>query len=115
MNQQQLKYAQKRAEEIFERRLAALKKSLVVKEVNLSFEEQIKALKAGEFSVVVPKDSWRRSISECIKFHGEKASDTSAFDKASSKLHKEYRRLLDELVLGDNDIALSMLQKFDVE
>lgn len=115
MNQTQVKYARERAASIYKRRCADLTKKHTVEAVILTTDEKLKALKAGAFTVKPAKD--RRSNyswSENVIFAGEiKGGLDDKYEMAKAQLDAAFTRLNDELVLGDNEQALRLLEAFD--
>lgn len=118
MNQTQLKYARDRATKILARRTETLKASFTVPAVKLSCLERLEALKAGKFKVDTKKAGdnrvwWHSGVT----FTAERAEkfDKKRHDAALAALNADYEKLIDELVLGDNEQALALLKAFETE
>lgn len=119
MNQTQIKYARERANAIYTRKQNDLRKLYTTEAKLLSTDEKLKALKAGAFTIVPQKDrndsGFRRSWDNFVLFTDEIKGglNTDAFEKAKAKLDADFTRINDELVLGDNEQALKLLEAFD--
>jgi hypothetical protein len=114
MNATQLKYARQRAEAIRNARLADLRKKHTTDSISLTLEQRLDALRSGAFTVNPSKvryDHWYNAV----EFMGERdhAFNQEAFDAEKVELEEAYRKLEDELVLGDNDTALALLKEFE--
>lgn len=116
MNQAQLKYARERASTIYKKRVSDLRTAHTVEAKTLTNDEKLKALKAGRFSVPRKASSthlswWHNDITFTDEVKGGLNSDT--FDPAKAKIDTAYEKLIDELVLGDNEQALALLKAFE--
>lgn len=116
MNQTQLKYARDRATKILARRKETLEASFTTPAVTLNCLERLEALKAGKFKVDTKKASdnrlwWHSGVT----FTAERAKkfDKKGHDAALAALNADYEKLIDELVLGDNEQALALLKAFE--
>lgn len=114
MNQTQLKYAKERAEGIFKRAKENLKTKHTVPAFRLSREERFQALEQGHFKI--DRGLTRHHLEDQIIFFAENNQEFNqiAHDADLAKLTLDYNKLLDELVLGDNQEALKLLQAFEV-
>lgn len=116
MNQTQLKYARDRASKILARRKETLEASFTVPAVTLSCVEKLEALKAGKFKVDMKGaesgTQWRYNY---VTFTGSKPKkyDKAGHEAALAVLQKDYEKLIDELILGDNEAALALLKAFE--
>lgn len=116
MNQMQIRYTQKRAQEILNRKLTALKEKFTTQEVSMTSTEKLKALESGDFTTDFSKSKrMYQPWHYCIKFNKEIPSvfDSQAYDKEAKRVQRKYDELNDELVLGDNQEALKLLAKFE--
>lgn len=115
MNQAQLKYARQRAERIFGSRKAAIRTKHTTPAVRLSTDEKLDALKAGTFKVNKKAEERRYGWERCVTFNGEREQkiDEAAIEQETAALTEAYRKLEDELVLGDNEQALALLKAFE--
>lgn len=119
MNQTQIKYARERAAVIRKRREEALREKHTVTPKLLTDDEKLKALKTGAFTITPLKDrqtgNFRNSWINYVNFTGEVKGglDLKAFNAEFEKLDAAYRKLIDELVLGDNEQALALLRAFE--
>ena len=113
MNQTQVKYAKTRLEELLKQKQASLKEKFTTKGVSLSPNEKVEALKKGRFSV---KDEQVRNWNwyGLIDF-GETHDvfDNVGYRDAEDVLLKKFRSIMDELIIGDNDIALVLIKEFE--
>lgn len=118
MNQTQIKYARERAAAIHKRRSADLQAEHTIAPVTMTVDEKLKAIKSGAFSIVPPKDrqsGYNSGWSTHVIFRDEvKGGLSPSFGKAKAKLDAAFTKLNDELVLGDNEMALKLLEAFDV-
>lgn len=116
MNQTQLKYARDRAAKILARRKETLEASFTVPAVELSCAERLEALKAGKFKVDAKQlNNARHWWHQAVTFTAErpKKYDKKGHEAALAVLQKSYEKLIDELVLGDNEQALALLKAFE--
>lgn len=114
MNQAQLKYARQRAEEIRAIKFAEINKKYTTPATILSEDQRIEALKKGEFTIV-DKPSTYANWTSRIKFNAEVKGglDLKAASEEQQKVHKAFTKLMDELMLGDNEQALKLLAAFE--
>lgn len=112
MNSQQLKYARARAEAILSKKTEAICERWKAKEKRLTETEKLAALKAGEFSI--RKTPGRRHyLEDYVVFTKEVAVDTAGMDVDLAALNAEFTKLMDELMLGDQEVALKALKAFE--
>jgi hypothetical protein len=117
VNQSQIRYSRERAKAIFERRERQLREAHTVEPKLLTTEQKLKSLKAGQFSVSrtpyggTYNPSWYQFVVFPDEIKG--GLNQPAFDKAKAALDAAYTKLNDELVLGDNELALKLLADFD--
>lgn len=110
MNQTQLKYARVRAEAI----LYAKEKAITLKHTTdaktLTNEQKIDALFAGTFKLNSSTGPWNTRIDFGETF---KTVDTEKCNLELKIIREKFTRIMDELVLGDNNEALLMLKEFE--
>lgn len=115
MNQAQLKYARARAERILRERKDAIQAKHTTPAIRLSTSDKLDALKAGAFKIDKKAENLRFGWDRGVTFTGERDSKINqpAIDRETSELTEAYRKLEDELVLGDNERALALLKAFE--
>lgn len=123
MNQQQVKYTLKRLSEIRHKKINDLRTNHTTEAVYLSNEEKARLLKEGKVTLWktkisnVPLNSHEKiyNWTDTVVFPKEvkKSFDRNAFDEESSKVHQEYNKIVDELVLGNSEQALEMIKGFE--
>lgn len=110
MNATQVRYARERAASIkreLEHKLSAER----FPQARLTDKQKIAALKAGEFTVDKSKNG--RPWASQIVFDGEpQGLSDEAYNASLKKVRDAYTRVIDELVLGDNEAALALLKVF---
>lgn len=115
MNQSQLKYARERAEKIYSAKRTAIVEKHTTEAVEFTTEQKIKAIKDGAYTVDKSqmRDGWRWA--DCIRFKGERNRfiDNGKVQAETKTLDSTYRKLMDELILGDNEKALELLRAFE--
>jgi hypothetical protein len=116
VNQQQTKYALKRAGEIYNARRNKVRQAHTVNAIELTNEQRLEALRKGAFSVKAEYNGYGRYIENFVKFNDETEAsvDLEAIEKEQLILKAEYGKLTDELMLGGQQEALEMLRRFDV-
>ena len=110
MNSTQTKYARERAKDIFNDKMAELSKKYTAKP--FTTDEAIEALLAGKFKIVEVPKNYSNQWYNRVSFDDAPKVDTEAHMEERRALQEKYRRLLDELVLGDNQEALKLLKAF---
>jgi hypothetical protein len=116
VNQSQIKYARERAKTVYDRKAAALKEQYTIPAVKLTAEQKIDAILNRRYSVV--EDGLGSSSGhywhQHIKFHDEReASFMDGYVDIRLELDAKYAALLDELILGDSETALSLIKAFE--
>jgi hypothetical protein len=113
MNQTQVKYARARAESVYKKRKAAIEAKHTVPAVKLTRTEKLFALTAGAFRVDTTYTGY--GWSDAVTFPAERDQEVNqvAIDAEQAALADAYRKLEDELVLGDNEQALALLRAFE--
>lgn len=102
MNSQQLKYAKERLEQLYRQKSDALGS---VYSWGLTQEEKIRAFHDGDYGVELKNNGF------VVVFSGDE--EKKEFKrKESVKLKEEYNRIMDELVLGDQEQALALINQF---
>ncbi|WP_066803268.1 hypothetical protein [Sphingomonas asaccharolytica] len=115
MNQAQLKYARARAERVFRDRKDAIVAKHTTPAVRLSTGEQLDALRAGAFKIDKKAGQLRYGWEYGVTFTAERDQKVNQpeIDRETAELTEAYRKLEDELVLGDNEQALVLLRAFE--
>jgi hypothetical protein len=112
MNSQQLKYARTRAEAILSKRTKAIREKWKAKEKRFTEAEKLAALKAGDFTIR-KTTGHRHYLEDYVVFTKEVAVDTAGMDADLAALNAEFTKLMDELMLGDQEVALKALKAFE--
>lgn len=107
MNQTQIKYARQRLEKIYGEKRRAIEARY--KQTGWSFEQLIDFLKAGDFTVTGDRGYWAYNI----KFPDPEQPDLEAKKAEFEKLDKAFERTMDELIIGDSDLALELIKSFE--
>lgn len=119
MNQTQLKYVRQRAESIYSLRCKNLTNKFTQQSLTLKPEEIIEALQNGKFVLKTEIQTRYNSgyLRDYITFPDEcpQIIDLDGLAVPQKTLKDEYQKLLDELILGDNEQALALLKAFEVE
>ena len=114
MNQAQLKYARQRAEKIYVQKRQEIENAYTDEAVTLSTLEKVEAIKAGRIEV---SDTGRSGHywAYDIKFLDERPRvlHQEHAQPELDTLKKNYAKLMDELMLGDNEEALALLKAFE--
>ena len=115
MNASKMKFAKERLNKIFREKSQAMATQFKAREVTLTPKQKLEALKGGD--VVFRKASDMGSgyyISDFLSFSAEAGNETIKVEKekALAELTAEYDRVLDELMLGDEEEALELLKAF---
>lgn len=116
MNKQQKDYAIGRINSITAEKIAAIKAKYTKPGIKLSPEERLVALKQGKFKVRTSVSAIYSStdVEDAVLFTGERETqrDDVKIDAESAKVHAEATRIKDQLMLGDSEQALAMIEKF---
>jgi hypothetical protein len=117
MNQSQIKYARERATAIHTKRTNGLQAQFTTPALRLSTEEKLAALKAGAFRTDPKAEDIRFGWDRGVIFKAEKAAkyDKDGHVAAKAALDATFAKLMDELILGDNEAALAMLRDFEAQ
>ena len=114
MNQTQIKYARERAFKIYNQKSKEITEKHTTKAKTLSVDEKLDALLAGAFKVnrerAKASHTWHFAVDFGETFN---TIDTESRDKELSKLTAFYTSLMDELILGDDAAAFSMLKELE--
>ena len=100
MNNAQLKYARER---LAEARSTKLNNTPTF--YSFSTETKDKLFAEGKFQVVKKKDSY------VIEWEGE-AEEKEKSVKRREEINNQYQKILDQLMLGDDEVALELINKF---
>lgn len=117
MNQQQRKYALARVSEIKTVKIERLKKELTKPAVRLNKEQRLSAFRKGEFTI--KKEATEISnytyVVDIISFNAESEEkfDKEKFHKQSLLIEKQANQVSDEIMLGDAQEAMRLLEKFE--
>lgn len=115
MNNQQLKYAKDRIDSIYRHNCNKVRDHYREKSKVLSMDEKLKALSEGRFSIQQPhKDSAPyvyKVLENFIVYEGEENYEVEV-SKKMKELENERTRLLDELILGDEEKAFESIRAF---
>lgn len=117
MSQTQVKYARQRAEGIYAEKRKALETEFKKDGVVLDINQKLDAIRKGEITIKKPAAyQGGHQWSYQITFDAEKPAefDNDGYTAAETELRKVFTALLDELILGDNEIALAMLKAFEL-
>lgn len=116
MNQQQIKYARQRIEQLYAEKRKEIQLKTRTDAVILTAAQKCEALRNGEF--IVDKSaltancySWQYAI----RFPAEQPAqiDHEEFKRLSAKLDALYTKTMDELMLGDNEEAAKLIKAFE--
>lgn len=117
MNQQQRKYALARVAEIKNYKIKKLQEDCETKAVYLSEKERFQAFQKGQFRIKkdISKISNYTDVVSVIAFDAEKerSFDDQKFKRESIKIEKEANKVSDEIMLGDAQEAMRLLEKFE--
>tara|TARA_R110000803_G_scaffold8609_3_gene27589 strand:+ start:38 stop:394 length:357 start_codon:yes stop_codon:yes gene_type:complete len=115
MNQRQIKYAEQRLSDVYKSRKAQIEGSCTKLGNTLSNTETLKALKVGDFKVRSKIVGYGNTLGSYITFNQEypEKFDKEKCTKQIRALDKEYTKIKDELILGDNQEALQMIKNFE--
>jgi len=123
MNQTQRKYLAKRITEIELSKIKKIQDKFTTKAKTLLSSEKVSLLKAGK--VKINTDEIINEISKCNSYvYISQFTDFSAYEtlfsvdhdainKATGKIKKEAKRLVDDVILGDANEALEALKSFE--
>lgn len=110
MNATQMKYAKERAKDLYYSRLAEIDNKY--KPESLGLDDYLEAIKSGDFTLKEPEGYGKQLWFNWVSFNRAPSPDKKAQDKEKEDLKAAYVRLIDELVLGDNEKALQLLKAF---
>lgn len=119
MNLKQKSYALKRIDDIQRRKLNEIKRSdYETKSVKLSPEERFKLFKKGKFEIKKSIENPFIGYNYCkdiFTFKGEveQSFDQDKFEKAQQKVRTQADKIRDQIMLGDAEKALELIQKFE--
>lgn len=118
MNQQKQKYALERVQGIYAQKVEEIENKYTTPDVTLTKEERCKLLKSGTIKVkkgITRIDTWSdvMDVFDFSKHESEGERDNKKIDTEVTKLRIEYNKVRDEIVLGDEEEALKLIQAFD--
>ena len=116
MNNVQTTYVKKRIEEIYQENRAKIKAKYVWVKPVLTVNEKLALIAAGKFKfregVENNRSIYNNSLDNGLIFEETQNPNLKAEAEAYAALNVERTRLLDELVLGDVEEALALLNNF---
>ena len=117
MNQSQVKYVRQRAEQIYIDKQRVIRTEFTQPAVVLTGTQRVEALKAGRFEYRGdPDEGSPHQFFYNIRFIDETPSViTAGYQDALDELKENYTELMDELILGDNEVALQLLKDFELD
>lgn len=110
MNATQMKYLRERAISIRKDKEAKIRKKY--RGVYLDDAAKARAFKAGRYTLVAKPPKRIYYASDILKFDDEILPDEKARDREMDELGREFTRLIDRIVLGDETQAVEMLEAF---
>ena len=117
MNQSQVKYVRQRAEQIYIEKQRTIRTEFTQPAVLLTGTQRIEALKSGRFEYKGnPDEGAPHQFFYNIRFIDETPQIiTEGYQDALDELKINYTKLMDELILGDNEVALQLLKDFELD
>lgn len=115
MNSTKLAYVRNRALEIKKAKLAEITEKYRTPAKTLSGVAKIAALKSGEYTIDENRISDGYYWYNAIKFNGEQiaALDVVKINKEKAVVETKFTKLMDELMLGDDEEAIKLLREFE--
>jgi hypothetical protein len=121
MNQTQKVYIRKRIEGILQSKLAELRKKLTVQPKTLSPREKIDMIYTGKVKLKPRKDVplnvssslYVTHLYDFTKYETRGGIDQEKFSKIYKTLKKEADTIIDNVMLGDAEEALKLIQNFE--
>lgn len=117
MNQTQRKYARERVEAIASRARENVQKHYTTPGNSLSATERFKEFKAGRFKIKKGVDSVNTYTDVCdiVEFDKETKTkkNTVKIQKETEQINTALNKVIDEIMLGDNEKALKLIEAFD--
>lgn len=124
MNASQIKYAKNRAEAILSIKMRDIQDKFHAKTVLLSNEQKVQALRDGKFTILEEAPlkysasggyAYRseKNWYNMVQFTDETSFDSEGLQTAQKELKEKFTKLMDELMLGDNEEALKLLADFE--
>lgn len=124
MNQDQKKYAMKRVEQIERAKRDQIKKSdYTTPAITFDAAKRLKLFKAGKYKLSpAMKEETNNPFERCyvyfnkaFLFDGEREEsfDDKKFDAARDKISNQANKIRDQIMLGDSEKALAMIQEFE--
>ena len=122
MNQTQRNYAIEQLNGIRADRVRDFTQAHTVPGARLSQKEKVKALRKGEFKILPEADVGYSTYNEhhsfaladVVTFPGERKAvvNKKAVDAFTAKETKRYRGVVNEIMLGDSDVALKLIEAY---
>ena len=110
MNATQMKYAKERAKDLYNARRIEIDNRY--RPEALGLDACLEAIKSGDFTLKEPEGYGKQTWYNWVSFNRAPTPDKKAQAKEQEDLKAGYVRLIDELVLGDNEKALQLLKAF---
>lgn len=116
MNQKEKQYAMDRIDQIAAQKVKAIEAKYTKEGVSLTSVERLTAIKNGEFKVRpdINGVSAYTEAEDVFIFTAEKAPqrDDVKINAENAKVKAEATRIKDQLMLGDSEQALQLIEKF---
>lgn len=117
MNVQQQKYALERVSSINKRLMSELRNKHTTPAIKVSGKEQLKLIKQGKvkFNKSITEVGYYTKVEQLYdfsKFKSPEKLDEKKYKPESDKLRVKYDQVRDEIVLGDEEQALKLIQAF---
>ena len=126
MNQTQKKYAIERVEFILRCKVATIKEAMPKKAVpkRLTYRQAVKHIMGGKVKLdkgIIPSEEMYhyKNIGDMFDFSAYRTTnsydehyDVDAFNRKTTPLWKECQRIKDQVMLGDSDEALKLIEEF---
>ncbi len=127
MNQPQKKYAIERVEYILKCKTATIKAAMPRKPVprRVTYRQAVKLIKDGKVkldkSIAVNEEMYHyKNIADMFDFSAYRTTascseeyDVDAFNKKTIPFYKECQRIKDQIMLGDSEEALRLIEAFE--
>lgn len=119
MDQSQRKYAMERVKELLQEKTTALRKKHLKASKPLTPEQKLQMIYNGTVDMVTRR-KWTSTMLfiDAYDFkglNGELVLDEKAFEKESIPLHRKAAAIRDQIMLGDTDTAIKLLEEFAKE
>lgn len=116
MNKQQRDYAMSRVQAIAIAKIEEIRKKHTKPGIQLTPEERYQALVKGEFKVrkSIVRIHPNTDVEDAVTFNAERETtrDAAKIEAETEKVVAEATRIKDQLMLGDSEAALAMIEAF---